>query len=364
MIQYLVWFFILFSFIQFLVVLFNFIFRPTLKTGQIKGTPVISILIPARNEGKNIQNLLDDIRNQSYTNLEVIICNDHSEDNTRELVEFEMQKDSRITVFDAEELPNDWLGKNWACHQLAQKAKGDYILFLDADVKIEPTLVEKTVAYHQQKKLGLLSIFPTQEMKSPGEYNTVPLMHYILVTLLPLPLVLKSKYASLAAANGQFMLFNKLIYNQEQPHEKVKKNKVEDIKIAQNFKKMKINTACITGILEIKCRMYESYKEGVLGFSKNMVTFFGNSYLLSFLFWGVTSISLMIIPLYGNPIENILFFALFLSTKILFSLTSRQKIGYNLIYTIPQHITMLIILLVSIYTKFTKTQQWKGRSIS
>ncbi|HNX20788.1 MAG TPA: glycosyltransferase family 2 protein [Bacteroidales bacterium] len=339
-------------------------FRPTLKTGPLMGSPLVSILIPARNEGKNIQNLLQDLTAQSYPNLEIIICNDHSEDNTRDVIIKEIQKDSRIHLIDSEDLPSDWLGKNWACHQLAQTANGEFFLFLDADVRVEKTLVEKTMIYSQKQHLGLLSIFPAQEMLTIGEYNTVPLMHYILVTLLPLPLVLKSKYASLAAANGQFMLFDASIYKQEKPHEKVKKNKVEDIRIAQNFKKSKINTACITGIQEIRCRMYQSYQEGIMGFSKNMVTFFGNSYLLAFLFWGLTTLSLFLVPIFGTMNEIILFFTFFILTKIFFSLTSKQNVALNLLYTLSQHFTMLIILIFSIYSKFTKTQQWKGRSIS
>lgn len=360
-------FIIAFTFIliglQFFVVLVNFLFRQSISHSSIKTFPLVSILIPARNEEKNIENILNDLISQPYSTIEIIVCNDQSEDATSQLVEKMMIQDSRIKLIESSKLATGWLGKNWACYQLSKVAQGDYLLFLDADVRVKDQLVGQTVHHLQKYRLGLLSIFPKQIMKSFGEYCTVPLMHYILTTLLPLILVRVSKFPSLSAANGQFMLFDAKVYQQHQPHLVMKGEKVEDIKIARNFKSRGIKVACITGVEEISCRMYESYQEGISGFSKNMVTFFGNSYLLAFTFWVLTTLSIIYIPIYGNSIVTIAFFSLYLGTKILFSLTSKQNILINLLLTIPQHITMLVILIQSLIHKYTKKQQWKGRSI-
>lgn len=349
--------------VQFIVVLVNFLFRQRISNSKSVTTPFVSILIPARNEEHNINTILNDLISQPYQNIEIIVCNDQSDDGTSLVVEKLMVRDSRIKLIESSELPSGWLGKNWACCQLSKVARGDYFLFLDADVRVQNQLIGQTVHHLQKYRLGLLSIFPKQVMKSLGEYCTVPLMHYILTTLLPLILVRVSRFISLSAANGQFMLFDARVYQQHQPHELMKGEKVEDIKIAQNFKSRGIKVACITGVQEITCRMYQSYEEGVSGFSKNMVTFFGNSYLLAFLFWGLTTLSLFYVPIYGNSITIIVFFSLYLGTKILFSLTSKQNILINLLLTIPQHLTMFVILIQSLIHKYTKKQQWKGRSI-
>lgn len=362
--QILIYIFILFSILQFCIVLFNYLSRERFKDIEPNGEKCVSVLIPARNEEIHISNILDDLLAQTYSNIEIIICNDHSEDNTKKILEHYSKRDPRIKFIDSEPLPENWLGKNWACHQLSKIARGDYFLFLDADVRVQKTLISKSLFYFNHKKLGMISIFPIQTMKTIGEYNTVPLMHYILVTLLPLPLVESTSFASLSAANGQFMLFCASEYKKQQPHEKEKRSKVEDIQIARSFKKQGIKIACLTGIEEINCRMYTGYRDGISGFSKNMAAFFGNSYLLAFIFWGVTTLPLFIIPFYGNFIYTTLFFIFYIGSKVLFSMISKQNIIKNILFTIPQHLTMLFILLNSIYTQLTRKQQWKGRSIT
>ena len=364
MIQYLIFIILSFTAIQFIVVLVNFIFRQRLGNSKFENPPLVSVLIPARNEAANIENILTDLIRQSYQNIEIIVCNDHSEDDTELLVQKMISIDSRIKLIESSPLEIGWLGKNWACYQLSKVAQGEYYLFIDADVRIEENIIPKTIQHLTQHHLGLLSIFPKQTMKSLGEYCTVPLMHYILTTLLPLILVRVSKFSSLSAANGQFMLFDSSVYKKQEPHLTMKSEKVEDIKIARDYKEKGIKVACITGIQEVSCRMYRSYREGISGFSKNMVTFFGNSYLLAFTFWSLTTLSLFIVPYYGDPLLVVLFFSLFLGSKILFSITSRQNIFLNIILTLPQHITMLSILIQSYINKYTKKQQWKGRSIS
>lgn len=360
---FLIYFTFILVIVQFLVVLINFLFRQRMSNTKKEIEQLVSILIPARNEEKNIEKILKDLIIQPYSNIEIIVCNDQSEDNTRNIVEKMMIQDPRIKIIDSSKLSDGWLGKNWACYQLSKEAQGEYYLFLDADVRVYNLLISKSVHHLQKYHLGLLSIFPKQIMITLGEYCTIPLMHYILTTLLPLVLVRVSKFSSLSAANGQFMLFDAKIYHQHQPHLLMKGEKVEDIKIARNFKSRGEKVACLTGVEEITCRMYDNYKEGVSGFSKNMVTFFGNSYLLAFIFWVLTTMSLVYIPIYGNSVEIIVFFSLYLGTKFLFSITSKQNILINLLLTIPQHITMLVILIQSLIHKYTKKQQWKGRSI-
>jgi glycosyltransferase involved in cell wall biosynthesis len=134
--MYLAYFILFFTVLQFLIVVVNLIFKPSLPKRLIQCNHLVSILIPARNEEKNIGTILNDILSLSYKNIEVIVFNDQSTDKTEEKVKEYATLDNRIRIINSDNLPNGWLGKNYACHSLAQHAKGDYLLFLDADVRI------------------------------------------------------------------------------------------------------------------------------------------------------------------------------------------------------------------------------------
>ncbi len=354
---------LIFSAVQFLTVLANLVFRQKLKYTNVKNNPFVSVLIPARNEENNIANIINDLQQQTYKNLEIIIFDDKSIDKTASIVKDKLNNNNRIKLIQSKELPNNWLGKNWACHNLAQKAKGDYLLFLDADVRLKPDLIVRTVAYSQKYNLSLLSIFPKQIMKSTGEKLTVPLMHFILTTLLPLILVKKSPFVSHSAANGQFMLFHSKDYHKYLPHQVFKSHKVEDIKISRFYKSEKRTLACITGTDLISCRMYNNFKEAINGFSKNIVMFFGNSYFFAILFWATNILGIIPIFIYSNNLITILYCLTIILIRVFFSIVSKQNILMNLLLFVPQMVSMFIMLLKSLIYKFTKKQQWKGRYI-
>ena len=104
--------------------------------------PSLSVLIPARNEANNIEALLSDLTHvESECLIEIIVCDDASEDSTAELVETWMQRDSRIRLIYSSGPPSGWLGKNHACHLLSREARGEYLLFLDADVRLNPAFI-------------------------------------------------------------------------------------------------------------------------------------------------------------------------------------------------------------------------------
>jgi len=153
--------FIIFLFIilRFTVTLFNFISNPKLHRVAKQYNDPVSILIPARDEEHNILNLLRSIQQQDYTNYEVIILDDSSSDHTFKVCSDFAANNPRFKVIRGEELPHDWLGKNYACHQLAKHANGDFLLFLDADEKIKDGLINSAVHRMYLRKLGLLSLF-------------------------------------------------------------------------------------------------------------------------------------------------------------------------------------------------------------
>lgn len=352
-----------FSAIQFAISLINIVFREKPRQGKLHGEPLVSVLIPARNEESNIGKLLGDLQKQNYNNVEIIVFDDQSEDKTADVVKSFSAADSRIRLLKSSSLPEGWLGKNHACHSLSLAARGDYFLFPDADVRISGGIIGSILSFASEKKLALVSVFPKQVMLSAGEKATVPVMNYILLSLLPLILVRKSFFPSLAAANGQFMFFDATVYKAVRPHERLKTNRVEDIETARMLKRLGYRIACLAGNDEIKCRMYQGFKEAVNGFSKNVTCFFGNSFLLAFLFWIITTAGFIYVLVFLQWQIFMLYMFLFLLTRVFVSVASEQNISVNLAYMVPQQISLGIIVFRALINRIKGEYLWKGRSV-
>lgn len=352
-----------FTAIQLIVALINLAFRPSLKNKHTDTDELVSVMIPARNEEANIMKLLSDLQHQTHSRLEIIVCDDQSSDRTAALTLEMARYDNRIKLIPSLALPEGWLGKNHACHQMAEQATGKYFLFIDADVRLGQNAISTTLQYLNKSKSNLLSVFPRQIMQTPGERMVVPVMNYILMTLLPLPLVRHSRFKSLAAANGQFMLFDAKTYQMQKPHFKMRNDKVEDIRIARWFKKNKLKVACIPGNKEINCRMYSGFKESMKGFSKNIVMFFGNSYTLAFTFWLISSFGFITILAAMPMIYFWLYLLAAIITRLLVSATSHQSPFSNILCAIPQQFNMGRIIFQSLKHKKNGSYEWKGRKI-
>jgi glycosyltransferase involved in cell wall biosynthesis len=361
---YLAYFILIFTAIQLLVALVNLFTETHLPHTGSKSDRIVSVLIPARNEEGNIGNILNDLTNQPFKNIEVIVFNDDSEDRTADIAGKFVKADDRFRLIGHDQLPEGWLGKNYACSRLASVANGDYLLFLDADVRISGNLIGDSLWYAEESKSDLVSIFPKQMIITPGEWATVPNMNFILVSLLPLILVRKTPRPAIAAANGQFMLFRKDVYRQFLPHEKMRNSKVEDILISRYFKMERKTVSCLLGDERIECRMYSGFSDAVNGFSKNVAEFFGGSYLLTILFWIVTTFGFILVMLYLPPSFFLLYLLMFLITRIAISLSAKQNILKNLLFILPLQLSMGLFIAKSLNNKYNKKYSWKGREIS
>jgi glycosyltransferase involved in cell wall biosynthesis len=325
--------------------------------------PKVSILIPARNEEAVIGKLLSSLQKLEYPDFEVIICNDHSSDNTEEILNWFAGEDERILWFLGEKLHDDWSGKNLACHQLAQKANGKYLIYLDADVELSPDVLAKAVSFFQKKQLALLSVFPQQRMESFAEWLTVPVMNWILQSLLPMILVQKTSYASLSAANGQFMMFDAVNYQINLWHKKVRNQHVEDIRIARMIKAEGFKMAVLLGSNDVFCRMYTRFDEAVAGFSRNMHEYFGGRRMVMMVFWFMVCFGPFII-FYSLDLKFLsLFAALVVSNRLLVAIASRQNGLWSVILHPLQMISFSIVVFYNIYRRFRKDMEWKGRKI-
>ncbi|MDA9555304.1 glycosyltransferase [Pelobium sp.] len=353
-----------FLILRFTVTLFNFISNPKLTKSPKKYQDLVSVLIPARNEADNILKLLNSLKNQDYQHIEVLVLDDQSEDNTYQTVEQFSQTDSRFKVVKGQDLPDGWLGKNYACHQLSQMANGKYFLFLDADEEVKDGLIHNAIYRIQVGKLSLLSLFTNQITQTTGEKAIVPLMHYLLLNLLPLRLVRLSKIPSFAAASGQFMLFNAQDYRQYHWHQMVKKKVVEDIEIMKKVKQHQLNGEALLANGFIYCRMYKGYQEGLNGFSKNLLAGFGGSILGLLLYLFMVVLGPIFILLFLN--FQLFYFAvtLIVLSRVMISYLSGQNVFMNVILHVVQMFNLLIIAILSIKKSLNKTLVWKGRTIN
>lgn len=360
--EYVAYIVIAFTAIQLIVAFINFVFKQNMES-IVKKDKMVSVLIPARNEENKILNILRDLSAQDYHNYEVLVFDDQSTDGTVAIVEAFMETDKKVRLLKSKGLPNGWMGKNHACHSLAMEAKGDYLLFIDADVRIRNNIIGKTMSFAKKQSLTLVSVFPKQIIKSWGEHATVPMMNYILLTLLPLILVSKTRLSSIAAANGQYMFFEAKTYMDQLPHQAMKAEKVEDIKIARHYKQNQLKVASLASEADVKCHMYNSYEESVNGFSKNVTTFFGGSALLAVLFWSVTTLGFIPIMLAYGTTGLAIYIVIVLIIRLLVSVTSRQSFSKNIIYLLAQQVSLGVIIIKSIHNRLKKEHVWKGRNV-
>lgn len=357
--------YIIFSFLilRFSVTLFNFISNPKLGNSVKQYDELVSVLIPARNEQADILNLLQSLKSQNYQNIEVIVLDDSSSDATLQISRDFCATDNRFKTIIGNPLPNNWLGKNYACHQLAQQAKGNYLLFLDADETVKNNLINNALHRMVLGKLALLSLFANQITLTLGEKLVVPLMHYLLLNLLPLRLVKLSSNPAFAAASGQFMFFNAQIYKQNLWHQQVKNKVVEDIEIMKTIKQNGFTGETLLANHFLYCRMYKSYKQSLNGFSKNLLAGFGGSVLGLLAFVLLICFGLPFISIYANTGLMVFALILIISNRLLISMLSNQHIFYNIILNCGQIVTLLLLTIISIYKSLTKKQVWKGRII-
>ncbi len=252
------------------VTLVNFFLGPFLaKAPELKRTPKVSLLVPARNEAQNIANCLEGLLKQDYPDFDITVLDDHSEDETAKIVQGYQLKSNRLHLISGKALPAGWTGKNWACHQLSETATGEILIFTDADNRHAPNVVSNTVAYMEKLKLGLLSAFPQQETVTLAERLAVPIMDMFVYGSLPLWLTYFAPQPSLAAANGQWLALTREAYQNLGGHVTVKNHLVEDTELSRLAKKSGIKTLTTAGTKAVFCRMYHNFEEVREGFAKN-----------------------------------------------------------------------------------------------
>ncbi len=233
-------------------------------------TPQVSVLVPARDEAAAIAGCVASLLQQRYPYLEIIVLDDASTDGTGALLDDLQAQSARLTVIhQADDPPADWNGKCYACHVLAGRATGDWLLFTDADTIHDPDSVARGVAYATALDVALVSSFPYQKV---GTWSERLLVSFLL-DFLPL---LTIDFAALAqgkktrvAANGQYLLVNAARYRALGGHASVQRELIDDFALARRFQAAGDRIALIQGGGMLTCRMYHTVSDVWYGFSKN-----------------------------------------------------------------------------------------------
>ena len=348
--------------IFFLVSIYNHLSDSYLRSySDQENVEFVSILIPAKNEINRIQACLESISNQSYTNYEVIVLDDNSTDGTYDYIK---ENFPGIRVEIGSEKPDSWNGKNWACYQLSKLAKGEILIFTDADNWYSSKAIGRTLNAMKIENVDMLSCFPQIMNLSLVEKVFVPLVDHIIYSLLPLRFTTKFKDKSLSAANGQWIAIKNEVYQDIGTHEKVKDSWAEDIQIARLVKEFNYRTLVLSGKRVVFTRMYTNFQEIVNGFNKNLYYMLGGN-LASMLFFNllffITLLPYLFLFEIGIPFELhseyfiLSFITLFIAWKWFVSRLS----GVNLIEILFFHPLMVLYINVMSFVSYSKIKSQK-----
>ena len=337
--------------------------------------PLVSVLVPARNEALNIERCVRSLLQQDYGVFEIIVLDDGSTDKTPELLDGLMKESAgRLQILRGEALPDGWHGKTWACFQLSRMAKGELLLFTDADTMHKSDALRRSVGSLMDSGSDMLSIMPHQELGSFWEKLLVPLIHVILLCYLPIRLVRTSPNPAFSFANGQFILFRRDFYERIDGHAAVRNAIVEDVWLCRAVKKAGGRVAAYNGSDIVSCRMYRNFKEIWEGFSKNLFAAIGYStpglfmlvtviaalYVAPYLFiassvlMGDFSVSMFWLPFFQITVAII--------CRLAIARGFHQSLILSLLHVISQSVLIAIAINSFMMIKYGKGAYWKGRN--
>ncbi len=362
------------------ITILNVLTFPRLRPAPpLEHPPHITVLIPARNEAAVIAATVESLLGQDYPRLRVIVLDDNSDDQTGEIARAAAKGDRRLRILKGMPLLPGWLGKNWACHQLAQSAleelgeADDLLLFTDADVTWKPGALQALAAMQQKRRADLLTVWSTQTTVTWGERLVVPLMALVILGYLPAVLVHYTRWSSFAAANGQALMFRRAAYEAVGGHSATRAAIVEDITFARRIKANGARLLMADGAGLITCRMYRSWQQVRDGYAKNIIAGYGSviGLLIGWVFhWLIFLVPLLlfVISLFApltpiSPLWEGMLTLIGITIRALTAAATRQRVGDAVLMPISA-LLMTRIALQAIYWQIRYGgPQWKGRTI-
>ena len=348
---------------------------PPSSSDDLASFPFVSVCVPARNEEENIGHCVRSILESQWPNLELIVVDDRSEDNTRQVAEQAGQGHEGFRVIDGVEPRKNWAGKPWACYRAAKEAKGTFLLFVDADVQIHPLCIASMIAVAQKRNLTLLSYFGTWTVNSFWEKLLIPPIGWLIRGSIDLDKSNNPSYIE-AFANGQLILFRRSDYIALDGHSMVQSEVLEDVKLAQRVKQSGKSAEVRPAPWSFQVRLYRNLSEIINGYTKNMYEGLGRNALMGFgaalfLFFGSLFPYLLLFGMiYGRMVLGwtvpsvywIVWCFCVVLLQIQFRIEIEKKdnrpIGISWLQPIANAIMIWILLRSTLKVKV----QWKGRN--
>ena len=342
-------------------------------------TPKVSIILPARNEEDFIGRCLESLRTQDYNDFEIIAIDDSSEDKTGEIIEELTKKDSKIIHVSANEKPQNWMGKNWACMEGFKKATGNIMLFTDADTKFEKNVISLAVSHLQSEDLDALTVIPRLRCIDRITKITLPMLSTFL----------HSRYSALNVNNpkkkvgyffGSFFVIKRKVYEEIGTHEKVKQEIIEDGALGKITKESGYALKMVRGEHLIEALYSRSSKEMWNGLKRLMVPLYHqNSASAVGVFFAVLFILFMPIPLLAYSViafEPSLSFSALLISAIISTITifsasimeTRMGLDLSIMNSVFAPIGSIIVVLGFLsgilHANKSTAVSWRGRKYS
>ncbi len=336
--------------------------------------PRISVLVPARNEEDKIYPCVKSLLAQDYPDFQVIVLDDNSSDLTGAILKDFVRQDQRLRVIKGLPLPQDWLGKHWACHQLYRAADGALLMFTDADTVHTPDTLRCAAAALEGENADMLSIVPRHRLGSWAEKLVMPIFALSVFANVPLPRRLRPRDIKVLSSSGKLMLFRRRSYEKSGGFEAIKQNVLDDLQLPQEITAAGMRYRLFDGTNNVSCRMYHNWKEVHEGLSKNTFAAFGyNSPLsvftwlwITFVFWEpVIALGIRRMPDYPPLLSLGLAAISILASILLFTLYyQRFKFPLYMVFFYPASILLMtIIAFSSMYLTLSGQTTWKDRKL-
>lgn len=342
--------------------IYNFVTLRSLRVTNPTITESVAILIPMRNEERNVTAVLSSVLGQnSLSDLEIRVLDDSSNDRTSELL-FQ-QRDPRMTITTGSALPAGWLGKNFALHNLSQDCDQEFLVFLDADVRLEPSAIASAIAEMKARNWDYISPYPRQLAPFFLAKLVQPLLQWSWFATLPLRLIENSQSTATVVANGQFLIVRNETYRRAGGHESIKAEVLDDLELARSMRRVGGSGSVVDASAVASCEMYRSSRELIDGYSKSQWRAFGGliGAFLAILILFLTSIYPFMALINDEPWALPASLVILVS-RILVALRTRSVLWSALLH--PAAIAFWIFLIIRSYIlKKSGKLSWRARAI-
>jgi glycosyltransferase involved in cell wall biosynthesis len=320
--------------------------------GATSLSETVDVLIPMRNEEENVEGCLKSVLNSELLDVsKVFVLDDGSSDSTAELIgQFKVDKLSGTQP------PTGWLGKVWACHNLAQVGSGKYLVFIDADVRLHPYAIASAITKMNKFGWDFISPYPRQISGSFLEKLIQPLLQWSWLASVPLRVAEKFPNRSMTIANGQFFIVKRSAYNTSGGHAAIPDEVLDDLELARLLISKGFKGGVADGSAVASCRMYKRNSQLIDGYTKSLWKAFGGQFgtLVAIFLLYFTGIS----PYIGIGAPATFIFL----SRVLAAIKTRSNPVYAFLHPISILILLYLIVLSSI-RKSRGTLQWRGRAI-